>query len=405
MATPPDGAAAAMRSLVLPVYLPWLASGLGAGVLLPTLPLYLREEGLSFTRVSIVLAASGVGAALGSLPAGSAGQRLGEDRLLGIALTVMAVTAALLGSTTTVVALVAFRVLYGMGQVALGHSRQTFITRTVAVSLRGRVMSSVGGTFRLSLLIGPLLGGVVVDRYGFVAAFVLGGGLTAAGLLALIAHGRSDAGDASGGVVAAADRVDLRTGLREHRRRLLVVGVGPALVMAARDGRHVVVPLIADSFDLSPSAVGALVAIGTGADLLLFPVAGYVMDRFGRLHAMVPAFSLMSLGLLLLGLADSATTVVLATVVVGMGNGMSAGTLLTYGSDLAPRDDPGPFLAGLNVMTNGGRVAGPLIVGWAADAIGLDASAVALAVVLALAVAWISLVVGETGGPEAEPTA
>ncbi len=406
MDTPDNGsAAAAMRSLVLPVYLPWLASGLGAGVLLPALPLYLREEGLSFTAVSVVLAASGVGAALGSLPAGSAGQRIGEDRLLGVALAVMAITAAMLGVTTAVVALVAFRVLYGMGQVALGQSRQTFITRTVAVSLRGRVMSSVGGTFRLSLLIGPLVGGVVVDRFGFVAAFMLGGALTAAGLLALVAHGRSVAGDASGGVVAATDRVDLRTGLREHRRRLLVVGVGPALVMAARDGRHVVVPLIADSFELSPSAVGALVAVGTGADLLLFPVAGYVMDRFGRLHAMVPAFSLMSVGLLLLGLADSATTVVLATVVVGMGNGMSAGTLLTYGSDLAPRDDPGPFLAGLNVMTNSGRVVGPLIVGWSADAIGLDASAVALAVVLAVAVAWLSLVVGETADPTAVTTA
>jgi MFS family permease len=193
------------------------------------------------------------------------------------------------------------------------------------------------------------------------------------------------------------ERSSLLSGLRDHRRRLVVVGVGPALVMAARDGRHVVVPLIADSFELSPSAIGALVAVGTGADLLLFPVAGYVMDRFGRLHAMVPAFSLMSVGLLLLGLADTKTTVVLATVVVGMGNGMSAGTLLTYGSDLAPRDDPGPFLAGLNVMSNVGRVIGPLIVGWSADAIGLGASAVALAVVLAAAVVWLSLVVGETG--------
>jgi MFS family permease len=129
------------------------------------------------------------------------------------------------------------------------------------------------------------------------------------------------------------------------------------------------------------------------------------MDRFGRLFAIVPSFSLMAVGLLLIGLADTTTGVVVGTIVTGVGNGMSAGTMLTYGSDLAPADDPGPFLAGLNVMTYTGRVVGPLLVGWFADAVGLGTSAVALSVVLAVGVAWIVVIVGETGGRAAEDDA
>ena len=139
-----------------------------------------------------------------------------------------------------------------------------------------------------------------------------------------------------------------------------------------------------------------MVAIGTGADLLLFPVAGWLMDRFCRLYATVPAFGLMGLGLLILGTVDSAVGVVVAGVIIGIGNGMSSGTMLTIGSDLAPRDIRGPFLAAIGSLQDVGKIIGPLVIGWSADAAGLDISAVALAVVMFVAIGWLIVVVGET---------
>ena len=81
---------------------------------------------------------------------------------------------------------------------------------------------------------------------------------------------------------------------------------------------------------------------------------------------------------------------------VGIGNGMSAGTMLTLGTDLAPDDSPGQFLSALASVQNLGRILGPLIVGWFADAVGLRASAVALAVVMFVAITWIVVLIGET---------
>ncbi len=366
---------------------------MGTGVLLPVLPLYLRDGGLSFSAISVVLAAAGAGTVLGGIPAGSLAHRRGEDLLLVVSVIMMAITAAALGLTTAVLGLVAFRLVYGMGIIGVTQSRQTFIARTVDIGLRGRVMSMAGGTFRMSVLIGPLLGGLVVEVWGFEAAFVLSGVLTLSGLLALLVHHKGRPREIQDEPIVESS---MWTELSTHRRRLLTTGLGPMLVMAARDGRHVVVPLIGDSLGLSPIAVGALVAVGTGADVLLFPLAGYVMDRFGRLRAIVPAFTLMATGLLLLGAADSATAAVLAGIVMGVGNGMSAGALLTLGADLAPTDATGPFIAGFNLMANVGRILGPLIVGWSADAFGLGPSAVALAVVLAVGVLLLVVTVGET---------
>ncbi len=391
-AEPVEAIGPVMRSLALPVYIPWLASGIGTGVLLPVLPLYLLDHGLSFSAVSVVLAAAGFGSVLGAIPAGAISHRRGEDLLLAAALVIMGLTAALLGLTTAVSMLVALRITYGFGTVGVGQSRQTFITRRIDSRHRGRVMSLVGGSFRLSVLVGPLIGGVTVEVAGFRAAFVLSGVLSASGLLAMFAHRRMVGPEPA----STEAHVPMRTGIRRHFRRLLVTGFGPMLVMAARSGRHVVVPLISDSLGLSPAAVGALVAVGTAADLLLFPVAGYVMDRFGRLRAIVPAFTLMAGGLLLLGTAHTTAAAVVAGVVMGVGNGLSAGSLLTLGSDLAPEDATAPFIAGFNLMADLGRVIGPLIVGWSADAIGLGRSAVVLAGVLMAGLVWLVVMVGET---------
>lgn len=112
---------------------------------------------------------------------------------------------------------------------------------------------------------------------------------------------------------------------------------------------------------------------------------------------MVPAFSLRAVGLALLGLANSVAQAVVAGIVIGVGNAMSSGTMLTLSTDLAPPEEPGPFIAGFQTLSAAGSFSGPLLVGWVADVYGLGTAAVALAVTLAAGVVWIALVIGMTG--------
>jgi hypothetical protein len=75
---------------------------------------------------------------------------------------------------------------------------------------------------------------------------------------------------------------------------------------------------------------------------------------------------------------------------------MSAGTMLTLGSDLAPPDATSQFLAGIAVMQDVGRITGPLVVGLVGAWLDLGAASVALACVLGLALLWLLTVIGET---------
>lgn len=393
----PDTRALARR-LTFEVYIPWVLAQLGRGMLVPVVPLYLRDAGLSYTRVSVILAALGLGAVIGGLPTGAIAARVGPEWLFVGATLATAVTAALLGVSTAVLALVAFRLVYGAGAVGLRVSVQMLVNAATPVRLRGRGMSVLGGSVRLAFFVGPLLGGFLADTVGFTATFVVCGVMTLAGIVPFVAVRRVAGAGAARFARPPVAAGSIWTALRRHTGLLLLAGIGSALVMAGREGRNVVVPLIGDDLGLSNTAVGALVAIGTGADLLLFPIAGWLMDRFGRLYAIVPAFLLVGAGLLVLGLWYSTGGAIVAGVIMGVGNGMSAGTMLTLGGDLAPRD-AGPFLAALGTLHDSGVVAGSLVVGTFADRAGLATSAVVLAAIMFSAVLWMVVAVGDSAHP------
>lgn len=392
---------AELRRLVPPLYVPVAAMTLGVGIILPLVPLYLEDTGVSLSLVGVIIGAFGVGAALIGIPASAFAERRSNDLLLLVAMVAAGASVAVFGLTEVAVLLILARLIGGFGFGAMGQSRQLFVTRGVPLRFRGRVTSGMGGTHRLALAIGPLIGGAVAETVSFRAAFLLAGVVTIAGAVFWVLPGGREEVE----VVAAAPRVDVIEALRRHRRLVVVGGLGPMLIMAGREGRYVVIPLVADRLGLSVSEIGGLLAVGTVIDFVVFPVSGVLMDRLGRLYAIVPAFTVMAIGMVMLGLADTATDVAVASVLIGAGNGVTSGAMLTLGADLAPDGEQGPYLAGFNLITNFGFFLGPFAVGAVADLAGLDVSAFVLGAILIAGVAWIALVVGETSRATTAPQA
>ncbi len=386
--------AALVRTLA-PVYGPWFGMSICLGMLAVALPLYLADAGVGYLPLSAVLAAAGVGAAAAGVPTGDLIARIGPRKVLVVGIMALAGTTAPLAFTAEPITLAALQLVAGFGAIALRLSGQTWITRTVEIGLRGRMLSGMGGIRRFGGFVGPVMAGIIIDRSGYAAAFFAAAALAAVGLIPLVVSGSVEPGPAK-------ERLPMREVMRRHGRTLLLVTAGPILIMVARRGRAVVVPLIGDDLQLSPTAVGVLVAIGTGLDLFLFPVSGYLMDAFGRLTAIIPAFSLMGVGLLLLSVADSTTAVAVASGVMGIGNGLSAGTMMTIGADLAPADSTSQFLAAFASLQEWGVILGPLAVGWVAAGVGLGPSAAVLGVLLFIGLALIVRNIGETAGPAVE---
>ena len=391
--------AVVLKRLVPRVFTPWTAMAVGIGILAVALPLYLLELGASFTATSIVLGAAGLGALVAAVPAGDAIARWGERPALIGALAIIALGIALTSLSEAPIVLGALQLAVGAAATAMRLANLTFITKTVSPKVRGRANSTLGGIRRFGSFVGPLLAGVLIDAFGFATTFVISAAITAAGLAPLLTTERlqlEDNSTESDDAGATAERPKLREALRRHGALLLQAGSGPVLIMTARRGRAILLPLVAAALDVSATTVGVIVAIGTGADLLLFPVAGWLMDHFGRLRAIGPAFMLMAAGLVTIAFVDTAFGVIVAGTLIGVGNGLSAGTMMTLAGDVAPREATSQFIAGFSAMQEIGQLAGPLAVGIIADAAGLGTAAVVLAVLLVLGVGLIYTRVGET---------
>lgn len=392
-------ASATLRTLIPGVYLPILATQTGIGMLVPVLPLYLRDLGYSFTAVTVVLGATGLGGLMANVPTGRLIDRDHSDRALPLSLVIMAVAMASLALFDRAVPLILAQAALGAGGVLLILSRQTRILRTTDPEVRGRAMSFVGGCLRISLLVGPAVGGFVAGIAGFRTAFVVAGALAALGLPSALVARRTAIAELplrTPTTEPASPPMPLTEVVRRHARALAGAGAGQLGSMAVRFGRQALFPLYGAAIGLDSGEIGLVVSLSSLADLLVFPVSGLLMDRWGRLWAVVPAFTIMAVSMFVVAATEGVTGLVVAGVLYGLGNGIGSGTMLTVATDLAPTDATGPFLAALGIVRDLGRILGPLAVGVAADRLGIDWSAIVLGMVGLATAGMFLFVVGET---------
>src|SRR5690606_36807785 len=114
-------------------------------------------------------------------------------------------------------------------------------------------------------------------------------------------------------------------------------------------------PLWGVSIGLDAQTISLVIGISGAIDFALFYASGQVMDRFGRLWAVLPSMLLMGAGFLALAFthdsAQAAMWFAMFAAVIGVGNGLSSGILMTLGADLAPQHDPAAFLGSWRTLT------------------------------------------------------
>ncbi|MGB4780152.1 MFS transporter, partial [Microbacterium sp.] len=309
--------------------------------------------------------------------------------------------------------------LIGFCAAAFGLARHSFMTTRVPLTFRARALSLLGGTFRLGMFAGPFIAAALLAVFADEHATVWFFGACLVAMILLVALGPDPetrvpargrprdsttlAGDSrlaedTGEPVTSSIPVPHREGVLRtmwrYRGVLSRLGVAAASLSAVRSARQVVLPLWGVSIGLDAQTIALVVGVSGALDFALFYASGQVMDRFGRLWAALPAMLLMGAGFLALSfthdLAQSAMWFALFAAVLGVGNGLSSGILLTLGADVAPQHDPAPFLGSWRTLTDAGGALSPLLVWAIAAALSLAASTAVVGVIgLAGAAAFV----------------
>jgi MFS family permease len=117
-----------------------------------------------------------------------------------------------------------------------------------------------------------------------------------------------------------------------------------------------------------------------GMEMLLFYPAGSVMDRWGRKAVALPCLVIMSLGMVLVPLTGGFWAMVVVGLLIGFGNGLGSGIVMTLGADFSPAAGRAQFLGAWRLCGDLGTAGGPLLVAGATAALSLGAASVAMGV-------------------------
>ena len=104
---------------------------------------------------------------------GRLGDRVGPKKIYLVGLTVFTLASLWCGLTSTVEMLIVARVAQGVGASLMTPQTMAVITRIFPATERGRAMALWGATAGVATLVGPILGGVLVDALGWEWIFFI----------------------------------------------------------------------------------------------------------------------------------------------------------------------------------------------------------------------------------------
>lgn len=313
--------------------------------------------------------------------------------------------------TTLIVA----RVLQGMTSAGLQLMSQTIVAHVTTPRERPRLMSIIGIAFPVAILVGPVIGGLIADFWGWpwlfwinlpfgLAALVLAafavpriphaprgrfdyaGSISFTATLVALVLGVTWAGEEAGAAasvvafgaaaiaLSALILIELRAAepilsLRIFRDRTVATGIALSAIVGV--GLFSIVAYLPTYFQMAYRAtatVSGLVPIATVFGMLVSNLlTGSLIARTGRyrqypiLGCALAAAGLLVMAFLPLGLALWVPMIVMAVVGVGIGSFMNVVTAVVQSA--VPREELGSVTATTNVVRQVGSTLGTAVVG------------------------------------------
>lgn len=139
-------------------------------------------------------------------------------------------------------------------------------------------------------------------------------------------------------------------------------------------------PLYAQQFAASGTAVGMLFGAHSAARTFLLPIIGRTSDRHGRKAFLLGGMLLYAVAAIAYLLANSLFTLVLVMAVQGIATAMIQPTSLAYVGDLTPKGKEGTYAGYANTAFLGGVAGGPVLGGVIKDLFSMQMSFIVLGI-------------------------
>jgi DHA1 family tetracycline resistance protein-like MFS transporter len=167
---------------------------LGFSILLPILPYYVTHFGASYVSVGVLFAVFAFCQFIAGPIWGNVSDRIGRKSVLVISQVGATIGWAGLAFAPSLPWVFVARIVEGLsgGNISV---TQAYVADRVDASERSRAFALVGAAFSAGFVLGPTAGGLLLDRFGYRAPFLLAAALQAITLLTTVAFLPGDVAD------------------------------------------------------------------------------------------------------------------------------------------------------------------------------------------------------------------
>jgi MFS family permease len=383
-----------LRKIILTVYIPAFLTSFCMGMLAPTIPAKVDLIGGTAFIIGLTVGAQGLGEAFFSIQTGFLINKFGNKKIMLTGMLGIAIAGLLSGffqnNLTLYFSLFSLGIFYGFFSL----SRHSFMTQIVPSEYRGKAFSRFGGINRIGWFFGPVVGGFTAGSIGVDVPFYFISIVSIITAVIILFSKEPDFG-----AIENTANIKSRTfkeTILENKKSFTVGGSGHFIMQFLRQCRHVLIPIWAFSIGLGVEELGLIQSISAAIDMTLFYPVGLVMDKYGRKWMSVPSIILLSSGFIFLTYANSFTGLMFVGLILGFANGLGSGAMLTLGSDLSPKNQPGSFLGIWRLFGWSGNSAGGPISGAIAQTAGNTASALSVSMIGGIGIIIFSFFLPET---------
>ena len=375
---------------------------IGFGLIVPSLPQFVRSLGAGEAGVGVVLFAFSLTRLLGDFFAGALIDQFGERTITAAGAAIVGLSSIAAGAARTFSQLVVLRGLGGFGSAFFLGGLMAYLVGTTLPSERGRAMGMFQASFGMGFLIGPAVGGLMIAFtpvnyplyvYGAVCLLCVPLVLRALGGEHIPAEALTEAPDVGDETMPASripswSRVGPLLGLSAYRGAL----AGCALLFKVSAAPQTLLPNFwRDALHQSKGSSGIPFAVTALFGLAVIWHAGSLSDRRGRKFALVPSVAVCAVAIGAVGLTHNAVAVIALMALVGAATGYMRPGPSAIVADLATPETRGAAVSGYRIAGDIGALLGPMLAGVVAQYVSFQAAFLAVGAVAALVFVVVAL--------------
>ncbi|MDM5186159.1 MFS transporter [Bacillus sp. DX4.1] len=278
----------------------------GFYLLMPTLPIFIKQLGGSESQVGFIIGVFTISAVILRPIIGGLMDRYGRRLFIISGLLFFAITMYFYDWVTGVIFLVVLRILHGISWAIATTSIGTAVTDVIPQSRRGEGMGWYGLAMTLGMALGPVLGLWVIKSFSFHYLFLLCTGLA---LVAFIL--------ALGTKIPAIQHASKKP-ISFFEKTLLPIAIVTFFLSLTFGGITTFLPLFAAKIQVNAGTFFLVYAVTL---TVVRPFAGKVSDKYGEGIIIIPALFTLISALLVLAMTNGIVGLVITAILYGIGFG------------------------------------------------------------------------------------